>query len=73
MSRITRIVQYLFKILDTPDHIAAYIVGAMARALGRWIQANSVALGRLLVKWFMASITSALSTVEYVITRVLFE
>jgi hypothetical protein len=73
LARLARIENYLFHILDTPDHIAAYIVDSMATALGRWLRDHSVALGRILVRWFMASITSALSTVEDVIARVLFE
>ena len=73
VSRITRIEQYLFKVLDSPDHIAAYIVDAMARALGRWARDNAVTVGRLFVRWFMSGLTGALSLVEDVITRTLFE
>jgi hypothetical protein len=73
VSRITRIEQYLFKVLDSPDHIAAYIVDAMARALGRWALDNAVTVGRTFVRWFMSGLTGALSLVEDVITRTLFE
>jgi hypothetical protein len=73
VARLARIENYLFRVLDSPDHIAAYIVDAVARALGRWARDHVVIVGRTFVRWFMSGLAGALSTVEDVITRILFE
>lgn len=73
LARVFRLEGYVFGVLATPDRIAAYIVDSMARALGRWALANAVSVGRLFMRWWLANLTGALSIVEDVITRILFE
>jgi hypothetical protein len=73
LARVNRIEGYLFGILATPDRIAAYIVDAMAHALARWAKDNAVTVGRMFVRWFMSGLVGALSTVEDLITRILFD
>lgn len=73
VSRINRLEGYVFGILSTPDRIAAYVVDAMAAALGRWARDHAVVVGRLFVTWFMSGLVGALSTMEDLITRILFD
>ena len=71
VARLTRIESYLFGALATPERIAAYIVDAMARALGRWALNNAVRVGRLGWRLLLSSVVSVAGVAEDIITRII--
>lgn len=71
LGRITNIENRLFGLLGSADHIANYIVDAMAHALGRWALNNAKAVGRALWRLLLGNLTGVMSIVEDIITSII--
>lgn len=71
VSTLTRTARRVWSLLDAPEHLAAWLVGAMVSALLRYARRNVVALGRWVIRSSARAVVESAPTVEDWIARII--
>lgn len=71
VNTLTRTARRVWSLLDAPEHLAAWLVGAMVAALMRYARRNVVRLGRWVVHSAAHAVVQSAPTVEDWIARII--